>query len=171
MRFVTLPVGITILYAISDLDTSTVKQFVGIVLLMIVLSELFIHFKPREYLHRLWDIVAFGLSGLLLGMTGMGGPPVAVWLMAHDWEAMRSRAFVTMLFLISSPVQIALLYWRFSDKVEDSFLWGGTLVPVAVLGALLGIKIGNTFDKHRLKNAVIGFLFLASILSIVSPYL
>jgi uncharacterized membrane protein YfcA len=171
IRFITLPVGIALLYTINGLETATIKQVVGVILLGIILVQLFVHFKPREHFHILWDILAFGLSGMMLGMTGMGGPPVVGWLMAHDWEPKRIRGFVSFLFWISAPVQIALLYWKLGDHVTVAFGWGIAFLPLVIIATLIGIHIGNTFDRKRLKNAVIFFLFLTAVVSILSPYL
>jgi len=171
VRFATLPVGIGLLYAVNALDTTTIKQVVGVILLGIVLVQLFVRFKPRQHLHRLWDGVAFGLSGVMLGMTGMGGPPVVVWLMAHDWEPMRTRAFVSILFLVSAPVQITLLYWKLGSEVTHAFIWGVEALPLVIIATLIGIRIGNTFDKKKLATAVNLFLFFTAVVSIVSPYL
>ena len=171
IRFVTLPIGVALLYAINSMDTGTIKQLVGVILLGIIFVQLFVRFKPRENFHRFWDMLAFGISGVMLGMIGMGGPPVVVWLMAHNWEAKRTRAFVSFLFLVAAPVQIVLLYWKLGDQVGHAFGWGMMLLPVVIVASLIGIRIGNTFDRARLKKAVMFFLFLTAVVSIVSPYL
>ncbi len=171
IRYITLPIGIWLLYILNDLDTDSIKQFVGVVLLFILGIELFVSFKPRKSLPLYWDLLAFGISGLMLGMLGMGGPAIVLWLMAHDWSARRTRAFITTLFLAASPVQIALLYLKFGDELAQSFLWGIAATPIVVAGALIGVKIGDGFDKAKLRKAVMFFLFLTALLSIFSPYL
>ncbi len=171
VRFLTLPVGITLLYTINTLDTRTIKQVVGIILLGIIFVQLFVHFRPRDRFPLVWDLLAFGLSGTMLGMIGMGGPPVVVWLMAHGWAPLRTRAFVSVLFFVAAPVQIALLYWKLGAQVGHAFVLGVVLLPVVIVATLIGIRIGNTFDRKRLEQAVILFLFLTALVSIVSPYL
>ncbi len=170
IRFLTLPLGIALLHRINTADTAIIKQFVGGILLLVLLVQHRVHFRPRERLHPLWDLLAFGLSGLMLGMIGMGGPPVVLWLMAHDWHPRRIRAFVTALFWIASPVQIALLYWQLGEEASRAFVWGATLLPVVIVASLLGVRIGDTFDRERLKSAVTLFLFITAVVSIVSPY-
>ena len=170
IRYITLPIGIWLLYALNTLDTTLIKQLVGVMLLLILATQLFVSFKPRETLSPGWDILTFGLSGIMLGMLGMGGPPVVLWLMAHDWPPKRTRAFITTVFLFASPVQIALLYWKFGSTLSESFVWGIAATPIVISGALLGVRIGNSFDKAKLKKAVMFFLFLTALLSILSPY-
>ena len=75
IRYMTLPLGIWLLYLLNDLDTTVIKQFVGAMLLLILATQLFVSFKSRASLPLILDILAFGLSGTMLGMLGMGGPP------------------------------------------------------------------------------------------------
>jgi len=170
IRYITLPIGIMLLYAINHLDTAYIKQLVGVMLLLILVTQLKVTFKPRQSLHFAWTVLAFGLSGIMLGMLGMGGPPVVLWLMAHHWEPKRTRAFITTVFLFASPIQIILLYWKFGAELFDTFVWGIAATPIVIIAALIGVKIGNSFDRERLKKAIMFFLFLTAIISIVSPY-
>ncbi len=171
IRYLTLPIGITLLYVINDLDTAYIKQLVGVMLLLILATQIGVTFKPRQSLHFAWTVLAFGLSGIMLGMLGMGGPPIVLWLMAHHWEPKRTRAFITTVFLFASPVQIILLYWKFGAELSQAFLWGIAATPIVITAALIGVKIGNSFDRERLKKAVMFFLFLTAVISILSPYL
>jgi len=170
IRFLTLPAGIALLAWINAADTAVIKTFVGAVLLVILLIGHTVRFAPRAHLHPLWDLLAFGLSGMMLGMIGMGGPPVVLWLMAHDWSPKRIRAFVTALFWVAAPVQIALLYRRLGEEAVQAFGWGIVLLPAVIVAALLGVRIGNAFDRTRLRRAVTAFLFLTAVASIVSPW-
>jgi len=171
LRYITLPAGIWLLYFVNGQDTVIIKQFVGVVLLLILFADIFISFSVEKRLPYIWTIFAFGLSGLMLGMLGMGGPPVVLWLMAHDWSARRSRAFITTLFLMASPIQIALLYYKLDSSITDMFFWGIVATPIVIIAALIGSKIGDSFDKKKLRKMVMFFLFLTAILSIFSPYL
>ncbi len=171
IRYLTLPIGIGLLHALSQLDTTLIKQWVGGMLLVILAVEAFATFQPRENLPLRWSILAFGLSGVMLGMLGMGGPPVVLWLMAHNWAPRRTRAFITTVFLFASPVQVGLLYWQFGTHLLESFVLGISATPVVIAGALIGGTIGNGFDTEKLRRAVMLFLFLTALISIASPYL
>jgi uncharacterized membrane protein YfcA len=171
IRYLSLPVGIWLLYYVDHLDTAYIKQLVGVMLLLILLTQIFVSFRPREHLHLGWTFLAFSISGIMLGTLGMGGPAIVLWLMAHQWEPKRTRAFITTVFLFASPVQIALLYWKFGAELSHAFVWGILAAPLVIFGALIGVRIGNSFDKKRLKTMVMFFLFLTAILSILSPYL
>ena len=171
IRYMSLPIGVWLLYYVDSLDTPYIKQLVGVMLLLILLTQIFASFKPREHLHFFWSVLAFGMSGIMLGALGMGGPAIVLWLMAHQWEPRRTRAFITVVFLFGSPIQIALLYWKFGSDLSHAFLWGIMAAPLVILAALVGVRIGDKFDKVKLKKMVMLFLFLTAILSIFSPYL
>jgi len=171
IRYLTLPVGISLLYWVNTLDAGTVKQIVGGLLLLILATQRWVRIAPREHLGWGWDLLAFGLSGIMLGMIAMGGPPVVLWLMAHDWSALRTRAFMAALFLLAAPVQLALLWWKLGEEVADSFALGFWMIPLVVAGSLVGIRLGNRLDKERLRKMIMFFLFLTGLFSLLSPWL
>ena len=171
IRYLTLPIGISLLYLVNRLDPAHVKQIVGLFLLLILASQRWIHIRPREKLAFGWDLLAFGMSGIMLGMIAMGGPPVVLWLMAHDWSALRTRAFMAALFLMAAPVQVILLYWKLGDAVASAFVLGLAMTPLVVAGSLIGIRLGNRLDRERLRKAIFLFLFLTGVASLVSPWL
>jgi len=129
IRAFSIPLGFLILYKINSLDIDLVKKIVGYVLLVIVSFELFGKFKPKENLTLFWDIVTFGLSGFMLGMISMGGPPVAVWLLAHDWSALRQRAFLASLFFWLHLCRYRYCIISLALKWV-MFLFGGYILPL-----------------------------------------
>ena len=40
------------------------------------------------------NTLTFTGSGVLAGLCGMGGPPLVLWAMAHDWPTQRIRGFL-----------------------------------------------------------------------------
>ncbi len=171
IRYATLPIGISLLYSVTRLPSDTVRQIVGGILLVILLSGRFARIVPRERLGWHWDLLAFGLSGIMLGMVSMGGPPVVLWLTAHDWSARRSRAFMAALFLLAAPVQIGLLYRKLGDPILPWLGWGLAATPLVILAATVGNRIGERFDPVSLRHTVRAFLFLTALVAIVSPFL
>jgi uncharacterized membrane protein YfcA len=171
IRYLFLPVGISLLYWVNTFQPTQVKQIVGALLLLILAMQTGVRIAPRERLPLFWDLLAFALSGVMLGMIAMGGPPVVLWLMAHDWGARKTRAFMAALFLLVAPVQVALLWWKLGTEVADAFLWGLGMTPLVVAGSLLGIRLGNRLDRQRLRRAILLFLFLTALVSLASPWL
>ncbi|WP_331774464.1 sulfite exporter TauE/SafE family protein [Sulfurospirillum sp. 1612] len=170
-RYLSIPIGIYLLTLISGFDKETIKQFVGIAILLVVASQLFLKVKPREHIHFFWTFLSFFTSGITLGMVSMGGPPAVLWVMAHKWSAITSRAFLSALFFFAAPMQIALLYYHFGATLLNDFLLGLFFSPVVIIGTLIGVKLGDFLDREMLRKIVISLLILTSVVSILSPYL
>ncbi len=170
-RYIGIPLGIYLLTLINSFDNSRIKQIVGIAILLVVLSQVFLKVKPRENISFIWTFISFFVSGLTLGMVSMGGPPAIIWVMAHKWSAISSRAFLSALFFFAAPLQIALLYYNFGDNLLRFFLVGLAFSPLVVVGTLLGVRVGNLLNIEILQKIVIFLLTLTSLVSIFSPYL
>jgi uncharacterized membrane protein YfcA len=171
IRYLTLPVGVSLLYWVNSFEPVRVKQIVGLLLLLILAMQHFSRITPRARFSFGWDLLTFGLSGIMLGMIAMGGPPVVLWLMAHDWSALRTRAFMAALFLLAAPVQVGLLWWKLGEEVASAFAWGLGMTPLVVAGSLLGIRLGNRLDREKLRRAIRVFLLLTALVSLASPWL
>ncbi len=169
-RYLGLPLGIYLLTLINDFDKNNIKQIVGIVILLIVAVQLLFKVKPKEEIGWFWSILSFLSSGIFLGMISMGGPPVILWVMAHRWNALEIRAFLSALFFLASPFLLVLLYYNFGKELVYYFVIGLSFTPVVILGTLFGVKLGNLLDHKKLKRIVMSLLVLTSIVSIVSPY-
>ncbi len=170
-RYIGIPIGIYLLTLLNGFDKDTIKQIVGIVILVIVAMQYFLHIEPKEKVGFLWTVIAFLSSGIFLGLVAMGGPPVILWVMAHRWSAFEVRAFLSALFFLASPFLLALLYYNFGKELSDYFLVGLFFSPVVIFGTLFGVWLGNFLSHDKLKKIVLSLLVLTSIVSIISPYL
>ncbi|MDX1810063.1 MAG: sulfite exporter TauE/SafE family protein [Sulfurospirillaceae bacterium] len=171
IRYLSIPVGIYLLTLINAFDKESIKQVVGIAILFVVASQVFLKVKPRESIGFVWTFIAFFASGITLGMVSMGGPPAVIWVMANKWSAITSRAFLSALFFFAAPMQIALLYYNFGSTLLNYFLIGLLFSPVVIIGTLIGVKLGAFLDRDMLKKIVLSLLVLTSVISIISPYL
>ncbi|MFK5882613.1 MAG: sulfite exporter TauE/SafE family protein [Sulfurospirillum sp.] len=170
-RYISIPIGIYMLTLISGFDKSSIKQIVGIAILLVVASQIYIKIEPKKTINHFWTFVAFFTSGLTLGLVSMGGPPAVIWVMAQRWSAIKTRAFLSALFFLASPLQAVLLYCNFGDRLLSFFVLGLTLSPLVILGTLWGVKLGEFLDREKLKKIILSLLVLTSLVSIFSPYL
>ncbi len=170
-RYMGIPIGIYVLTLISGFDKSSIKQIVGIAILLVVLSQLYMKVEPKKVISPFWTFVAFFTSGLTLGMVSMGGPPAVIWVMAQRWSAIRTRAFLSALFFLASPLQVVLLYYNFGDRLLNFFILGLTFSPLVIIGTLWGVKMGDFLDRGKLKKIILSLLVITSLVSIFSPYL
>ncbi len=170
-RYMGIPIGIFLLTLISTFDKSSIKQIVGIAILLIVITQTLLKVKPREKVGFIWTFIAFFTSGLTLGLISMGGPPAILWVMAHKWSALTTRAFLSALFFLASPLQLILLYYNFGDKLLNFFMTGLAFSPLVIVATIWGVKLGEFLDREKLKKIVLSLLVITSLVSIFSPYL
>lgn len=171
IRYMSIPIGIFLLTLISTFDKSSIKQIVGFAVLLIVIVQIFLKVKPKEKISSVWTFIAFFTSGLTLGLISMGGPPAILWVMAHKWSALTTRAFLSALFFLASPLQVILLYYNFGDKLLNFFMIGLAFSPLVIIATLWGVKLGEYLDRDKLKKIVLSLLVITSLVSIFSPYL
>lgn len=171
IRFLLLPVGVWLIAVIEGLDKASIKQVVGgVVLFAMALQGLF-RPTPREKLGRGWDLLAFASSGLLGGAAGMGGPPLILWTMAHDWPSRKTRAFLNASWLLGSPCLLIMLAYRFGATVMPAMVLALILTPVTVCGSYLGIKYGNRLTPTLLRAISFTLLILISSACLLAPLL
>jgi len=171
LRVLTLPVGIALLGVLVTFGQARVKQAIGAALLLILAVQWVLKVKPRERVPWGWTVLAGGTSGLTAGLVGMGGPPVVLWVMAHDWPSKKSRAFLWATFLMLTPVNAALLIYKFGGDLWGPMLLGLCLAPLVVAGSEVGMWAGALMSRQRLRAAAFGLLLLLALVSVLGPLL
>jgi uncharacterized membrane protein YfcA len=100
----------------------------------------------------------------------MGGPPLVLWVTAHNWTADQMRAFLFACFMSIAPFQMVAYYWNFGNQIIYGVLLAIIFLPIVLLGSSLGLQIGTHFSKGVLKNLAFSLLIIISI-SVMLPYL
>ena len=88
----------------------------------------------------------------------MGGPPLVLWVMAHDWPADRTRAFLFAAFSSLIPVQLGLFYAALGPDVLRGAALGVVLIPAVWIGSAAGLRLGALVSKRRLRLAAYALL-------------
>lgn len=161
VRSAAMLAGIWTLSRLVSNPISRIKFWVGLVMLLMVILQATWRPKPRPRLHRAWDMAAFLSSGFTGGLCSMGGPPLVLWVMAHDWTADRTRAFLFASFMSLVPLQLAVLYWTFGGDVLRGIGLGAALSPAVLLGSMAGLRIGSRLSKPLLRG--VAFVVLGAI--------
>jgi uncharacterized membrane protein YfcA len=167
VRISMLFVGLLILRQISVLDTGSVRFVVGVLLCLLVITQLVSRSRPSEKIHWFWGILAFSTSGLLAGACGMGGPPLVLWAISHNWPTEKIRGFLFTVFTASIPIQIVLLYFMFGMDILRSIVTALLLAPAVFLGAAIGLPLGNRLPRPVLSGIVYVTLFVIGLSSII----
>lgn len=171
LRFSAMPVGVWLLERYLINDQAAAKQAVGAVLLLSIAATANSSKTPRGQVHWGWLWLAGLCSGLLAGSVGMGGPPLILYALAHDWSAARTRAYLWTLFLFGAPMTIAIFIWRFGGKAAGDWVTGMAHLPVIWLGSNAGLWLTRRHSRQTLRLLSLTVLCLIAISSIVAPWL
>jgi uncharacterized membrane protein YfcA len=167
VRVSMLFVGLLFLRLLIGFDTLAIRFVVGIVLCLLVVTQLVCKIHPKENIHWLWGATAFSASGLLAGACGMGGPPLVLWALAHNWPVEKIRGFLFSVFSVTIPIQILLLYLTFGIDILWTTAIALLLAPAVFLGAAIGLPLGNRLPRPVLTGIVYATLLIIGLSSII----
>ena len=165
VRVISIGIGLLILYSLAKFNIAYVKFIIGCIICGLVILKLSIKVKIKDKLHWIWGAFSFTGSGILSGICGMGGPPLVLWTIAHDWSVKRTRGFLFSVFAASIPPQIFLLYLTFGNDILYSALTGLLYFPAVLLGTKIGLPIGNRLPKSILQKIVYAILIIIGLTS------
>ena len=170
LRLVSLPIGLWALWQAHSIDPYQVKRVVGIILIVVLAAHWLCRVEPREKLHPAWTFVAFLSSGFLAGFCSMGGAFIALWVVAHDWSANRSRGFMFFMFLVTLGPQALLLLSVFRNEVPAAYGLGLAALPVSMTGTWLGLYLGGRLPRVALRRVVYAVLLVIGLRAILAPF-
>jgi uncharacterized membrane protein YfcA len=171
IRFAFLPLGVFFLYLIGRENKDAASQLVGVIVLAIVAVQRAWRVHPQPRLHPGWEWLAFSLGGFLLGLCGMGGPPMVLWVLAHDWSMNRGRAFLFFIFATGLIPQALLLWLFFGESMLDAMLLGALALPPVLVGLWCGLYLSRLVPDQMLRRMSVALLVLVAGSAIIMPYL
>ncbi len=169
IQAVCVPVGMVGMQILSDAGPDTVKQGVGAVLLVVLIIRQALRPAPRDHVPAVWGVVAASVSGLLAGLSGMGGPPLVVYALAHRFSIDRFRAFLWSQFALVVPIMVIGLGLRFGWAVLWSFGLGVALTPCLWVGAKIGERISAAWDVKTVQRLAVGLLYVIALSGALGP--
>lgn len=101
----------------------------------------------------------------------MGGPPLVMWIMAHNWTSERSRVTLWVFFTLLTPIQMGALWHRFGDAILQAAGPAVLLAPLAMLGLLPGLWMGRRIAKPLLRSLSYLIIFFIALYAIAQPML
>lgn len=165
------PLGVWTQSQITLLSPQQVKQVIGGILLTILLVQWAWRVKPRHEVARPWAWLAMFGGGFMSGMVGMGGPPVVLWVMAHDWSSARSRGTMLATFAFYGVITQSNLFLKYGSTVWPAFALGWVFVPTTLLGTWLGLWIGHHIAPPLLRQLTFALLLVIALTAIITPLL
>jgi hypothetical protein len=169
LRFVALPLGVWTLSLVGSSNKDIASQIVGSIILVILAIQWLLSVPPQDKLHWGWEIIAFMGGGFLLGLCGMGGPLMVLWVMAHRWPIIRAKAFLYFLFATGMIPQAFFLWFFFGPGIFTA-MWLGILgTPALIIGMLLGLQLGSRLPDQVIRRLTVAILVLIATSAIVTP--
>ena len=101
----------------------------------------------------------------------MGGPPLVVWTLAHDWSATKTRGFLFAVYAANLLPQLGIYAFVWGPDLARAFAYGALGVPLSSAGMLLGLYVSRWISKKTLRRIAYGTILVTALLSIAQPFL
>lgn len=149
-----------------SLSNSTLKQYLGVVLILIALYFLFWEGKiGRVFKSRPIQAVIGSISGVMGGMFAMPGPPLVLYCISTLED---KREYVTTLQAFS--VVFNLFYTIFRVRAgfysNDTWVWWIIGLGGAVIGSSLGARCFEMISNKTLKFVVYLMMIVSGLVAI-----
>ena len=157
-----LPIGVWLLL---NLDPRGFKDVMGALLIAYAAYGLFKRQVSVRSGNGMWDVLAGCVGGITGGLAGFPGAAVTIWCGMQGWNKRRQRAIYQPYILV---MQIfGLLVIRVlrpaATPVGKVAIDIFPFVPVALLGAWMGLKIFERLSENHFKLAVNVLLFVSGV--------
>ena len=157
-----LPVGVWLLL---HLDARGFKCVMGALLIAYATYGLFKRPVSVQTNNGMWDVLTGCLGGITGGLAGFPGAAVTVWCSLQGWNKRRQRAIYQPYILVMQILGLLVIRVLHpaadpAGKVAMDIL---PFVPVALLGAWIGLKIFEHLSESQFKLAVNVLLFVSGV--------
>jgi uncharacterized membrane protein YfcA len=148
-------------------DTTVVKIFFGIVIVLIALEMLFRELKPKKIKESKVILVIIGiLSGILCGLYGIGALLGAYVNRVTD-NSSSFKANICVVFLVENTFRI-ILYAAWGIITLDIVKQAAVLLPIMLVGLFLGMLSSKVLDEKVVKKIVIIMLLVSGVALVVN---
>ncbi len=147
-------------------NENTLKVVIGILVTTSALINLY-GYKVKVKNERLSYIPVGFVSGIMNGSVSLGGPPLVLFLRNQEVEKQTFRANLTSYFLILNVFTIPT-YFLGGLITSEVISYSAYVLPGLVLGAFVGVKLGNKFDEELFRRLTLGLIIVTGILSIIT---
>ena len=154
----TIPLGG---YALRAAKPETLQIAIAVTVIIFSLALLSgrrYHGKPRSST----SLALGALSGTMLGATGIGGPPVILYLLSGPDPAAVTRANLTLYVVVTSVAGLVML--AASGMILGSTLQTAAwLVPGFAIGVIFGSRVFARFSDQRFRQMTMVFMLLVAV--------
>jgi hypothetical protein len=151
-----MPFGIWLL---SSVDKNLiVKGVSAIILAFVAVLASGLRWKGRRSVAG--GALVGAISGMMMSVTSVGGPPVLVYLLAGNDPPARHRANIITYYMATQIPLIAIMFWS-GIAGWDSVMRGIVLLPLMLVGSWIGAKLFQPENERLYRNVALVILFCA----------
>lgn len=152
---------------LKNADTSIIKILFGVVIILIGLEMLLREFQTKKIKQSKVVLGVIGvLSGLLCGLYGIGALLGAYVNRVTD-DSSSFKANICVVFLVENTFRI-ILYGLWGIITFDIVKQAIILIPLMLIGLILGMFSGKFLDEKLIKKLVIIMLIVSGIALILN---
>jgi len=159
----TLPIGFWLMHRLTMAGRDAAGVVVAVLILGLLLFRRAAAPTGRGSVHPAWGIAAGAISGVLNGLANIGGPPVVLWSLAHQWSNPRLRVTTLAQSLVFVPFQVVVISLVFGHSALVALAWGVLMSPLVVLGTRAGLYLGGRVPVHHLRLGMECLLVLMAV--------
>ena len=167
VRIIAMPLGVAGLIVVMTWPDSAVNRLVGILILAALACQLLVGVEWKSAKKWYWILITFGGSGVLQGLSGTSGPPLVLWVHGQRYAADRARAFLFAIYVTNFLPQLLMLWLRFGESIWRPVILAFLSLPLVLVGATIGLRIGSRLGDQRLRTVsyvCLGILALVNLI-------
>lgn len=155
-------------YLLTHLDVRTFKVYGGVTITLAALAFLFGFRRPIRNERQAYGPVGL-LGGLLNGSTGMGGPPVILFLTNQGMEKRIFRASLAAYFLSMNLIALPTYAWE-GLLTRTVAIYAALYLPALALGLALGIRLARVVEEQAFRRLTLLVVLAAGLISMAQGF-
>jgi len=156
-----MPLGVYLLKVVDPVLLRHVMA--GLILVMAIVMAFGLRYRGEP--NRLVGLAVGAVSGLMSGAIGLSGPPVILFWLGGQANAVTARANVIAYFGLMTVALIATMIWNglFTGQVIALSL---VLMPVYALGIALGARGFRFASEHAFRYVALALIAAVAVISL-----
>ena len=152
------------------IDDHAFKMIMAIIIFMSVGIMIWMERGHKEDIpHYFWFAALCGVAGGFTSMIGnLAGPVMAIYFLSMRLPKNSFIGTTAWFFMVINWFKIPFHVWMWKTITWKSFLLDLSMLPLIIVGALLGIWIVKKLDETAYRWFIIGMTMIAAVLMIIS---
>ena len=160
-----LPLGIAML---AFVDPVVLRRVIsGAIVVLVALLAMGARFRSADRLGVL--VPVGGVSGVLTGVAGIGGPPVVLTFLSLNEPATQMRANLIAYFSMTGLAALVMMLLAGISPAMEVLPLFAAIAPCFLLSLHFGAKAFHASTKDHYRRTAMGFLIFVALLGLVWP--